>query len=329
MPEANPYQNLLDCLRWQDPLAPTAPPPAIDPAGWQRMLEQARRQQVAPLLAWQFQQKELLRQQGLLQNGQPVPPQIAAELHSSSLRSAAANMLLTRQVGEILQTLNQAGIPAIVLKGLHLAELVYPELQLRPISDVDLLIQRTQMQAAQQALAGLGYQPQRHSGATANDHHHLPPLRKDGAHPIELHWTLAPPGGVTAPEPGGAWQRAVPARLGEQPALVLCREDTLLHLVVHFQAHNFRLSLRHLYDFVALLQPGSPPIDWEAVQTRSREWRAEKSLFLCLHLAHELLNCPLPPGLLVALQPPDFTAQLAALAQLRGEGRIVVLLEIR
>jgi len=284
------------------------PAPAFTAAEWQTLLGQARSHHVAPLLEWRLRQRNLT-----------PPDEIAAALHQSTLYTASLNLLLAHQVGVILQALQQAGIPAVVLKGLHLAELVYEGLQLRPIGDVDLLIQRRDLAAARQALADLGYRAER-GGSTerlAQQHHHLPPLSKPGAHAVELHWTLSQPGGATIPEPAGIWQRSQPAVLAGQPALVLCPEDLLLHLALHFQSHNFRLSLRHLYDFVALFQRCGPQLDWEAVVTRSRQWRAEKCTFLSLYLAGDLLHLPLPPHLLDTLQPAGFTPQLADLARAR------------
>jgi len=73
--------------------------------------------------------------------GIPIPAEVVRELRCSYLRNAGRNMHLYHELGKVLGRLRQADIPVIALKGAHLAEAVYGNIALRPMNDVDLLVQ--------------------------------------------------------------------------------------------------------------------------------------------------------------------------------------------
>src|SRR5262245_25810774 len=64
--------------------------------------------------------------------------------------NAMRNALLYKELECILSALRDAGAPVVVLKGAALAENVYRNRALRPMSDVDLLIQRNDLEAVEQ-----------------------------------------------------------------------------------------------------------------------------------------------------------------------------------
>ena len=100
------------------------------PLQWPRVLQFAYAQQVLPLMY-----------QNLTRLGFPgVPHSVEAELRHASGTNALRNSLLARELARLLALLDEAGIPAIPLKGVALAEALYGDSGLRVCSDIDILV---------------------------------------------------------------------------------------------------------------------------------------------------------------------------------------------
>lgn len=71
----------------------------------------------------------------------------------------ARNLTLFQELRRILQALNNGRIKVMVLKGASLAETVYKNPVLRPMSDLDLLIREKNLGEVERKLLDLGYSP--------------------------------------------------------------------------------------------------------------------------------------------------------------------------
>lgn len=72
-----------------------------------------------------------------------VPAEVRAELEGVCREVALRNALAVRELSELLRLFDRAGIPAIPLKGMALAESLYGDLTLRISTDIDILVPRT------------------------------------------------------------------------------------------------------------------------------------------------------------------------------------------
>ena len=72
--------------------------------------------------------------------------------------AAALPVLRRAETLGALRALNQAGVEPIVMRGLWLAEKVYPDPAMRPYADVDLVVPIESVNAAMQALGDRGYE---------------------------------------------------------------------------------------------------------------------------------------------------------------------------
>jgi hypothetical protein len=310
MTETAPAESLLTCLRLEDGERKLAQLQALTATDWDLAIEQARLHGLTPLFYWQIRGSA----------GQiTLPSARLLELRTSFLNSAARNMLLYRELAAILVALQSQGIPVILLKGLHLAKLVYPEPALRPMADFDLLLRSDDLARAARILQVLGYNAGREFdlGREARRHQHIPPLYQPGKAPVELHWTIASPNSPLKVDLDGLWRRAQPAEVAGLPTLVLAAEDLLLHLSLHLLQDEFIGGLRRLYDIAALTSCPGLQIDWALSGRRAAAWGCQKSLFLVLYLAHTLLGAPIPQATLDQLRPADFSPQIEALARQR------------
>jgi hypothetical protein len=248
-----------------------------------------------------------------------IPNTVLALLRESYLVNGLRNALLYQDLREVLGGFHWQSIPVIVLKGAHLAHLVYETIASRQMADIDLLVKQSDLPKAAASLIKLGYSceievcdiqawRETHPGS-----HHLPSFAKP-AHPrIEIHWTilhLRDPGEIA-----GCWQRARPAIIAGIETRVLSPEDLVVHICLHSRLHRFSQGLRPLWDLSQAIRHHQREIKWDQVRSCARAWQAERCVHLGLWLGKILMHAPVPETVLKSLQPDDFDADWAALAQ--------------
>lgn len=289
----------------------------LSTSDWGRLIGRSTRHGVTSLL---YQRVKALGSSAV------VPASVLLTLREMHLHKAARSMRLRHELGQVLTLLQNAGVLVIPLKGAHLAEVVYSDPALRPMSDLDLLVKRADLAKVENTLWEAGYGPCRPFWPEAEHavHKHLPPLVKPSAVPLEIHWTIAIPASPFRVDVDGLWTRARPAVIAGTEALVLSPEDLLLHLCLHTSyQHRFAMGLKGLYDVSATLRHYRDQIDWEQLRLRARLWGAGRCVYLTLHLARQLVAAPVPDDLLSTLVPHDLDASVVrwATEQIFAEGR--------
>jgi hypothetical protein len=154
---------------------------AAELEGWDEILAQLKDHRMAPLL--------YVHLKGA---GVELPLDVKRPLQSMYVRHRWADQVRRRVLREILAAFQADEIPALVLKGAALSHLVYPESGLRPMSDLDILVPRSEVWRAGQALAKLGFDVPLPLDQKLH-HHHLPiATRRDEGLlvAVELHHRL-------------------------------------------------------------------------------------------------------------------------------------------
>jgi hypothetical protein len=246
---------------------------------WEDVLAQAEAHHLSPLLYTH-----------LRATGVSIPATVKQELRSRSMHHLVANQVRMRVLGDILSAYDAAGIPVLVLKGAALAHIVYPDISLRPMSDLDLLVPASEAHRAQQILAELGFEVPPLSDSMLH-HRHLVEVTKyvEGT-PVtaEIHHKLSSDyfdsafsyiraailgrrakqgqsqttlDGVTGPPYSFTMGSLTAQTLGHEDALGhLCQ-----HLVSHVNAWDFG-RLIWMADIVSLAERFVAEIDWERVR---------------------------------------------------------------
>jgi hypothetical protein len=247
-----------------------------------------------------------------------VPDAVLEPLREAFLVNGLRNTLLYRDLGKVLGDFRQHGIAVIVLKGAHLAQLVYGTQAGRQMADIDLLVKSGDLTAAAVTLLEDGYSFEieapdierwrtQHPGS-----HHLPSFAKPPHPRLELHWRISPPP-IPAEVPD-VWEEACSARIAGVEARVLSPEDLLIHLCLHSRLHRFGQGLRPVCDLSAAIRHYQWELDWNKVLCRAQAWHAEQCVYLGLWLGKKLLDAPVPECVLTALLPNGLEARWAALA---------------
>jgi hypothetical protein len=219
-----------------------------------------------------------------------------------------------------LDACERRGIAVMVVKGMALASLVYPDPALRPMADVDLWVRPADLDAADAALrdTGLGYPARTHAGrqlptaaeGLAERSFELP----DTLVLFELHGTLKSLAALDAARIERIWTRSRPATLGGIPARVQHPEDLLLHLCLHAAAaHRFTLGLGPLVDIQRVVARWQNDFDWPAMAADWKQSGVAAWMGLTLLLARDLFGAPVPTTVLGRLAGYDELTRLATI----------------
>lgn len=283
-----PARQLLAALR-----AGEGAPPA-GPLDWDAVAALACEHGVAPLL------HRGLDRAGALAR---LPAAAREALAAARRDTAARNLLHYAEFRRIADAMAARALPLMALKGLHLAELAYADLSLRPMADIDLLVPAARVDEAAALLRGLGYGAGDAPAAIA------PVLESTCAIGLtheangvyaELHWKLSEPGDGFAAPIEEIWQAALPCALGGARALAMPPEFLLLHVCAHLACkHLFILPLRALADIGAILR-AHPGLDWDAFAAQAARHGWGRGVALALRLAREALDAPVPERVLAA-----------------------------
>ena len=303
-------QLLIECLCAAHKRAENSGLAQLAESDWHSVIASAAKHGLCPLLYTRL---------AAVASAVNIPETVLAPLRQTSLLNGLRNQLLYKDLAQALLALRQHRVQVIVLKGAHLGQLVYESMASRQMADIDLLVEESSLPKAAATLIVLGYSceiqangvqawRETHAGA-----HHLPSFTK-AAHPrIEVHWTLpySPDSGTIAE----CWQRARLAALSGVEAQVLSHEDLIVQLCLHCKLHRFSQGIRPVWDISAVIRRYEKELDWEGLLACARAWRAERCVHLGLWLAKKLMQAPVPEGVLGCLQPEEFEARWASLAE--------------
>ncbi|MDQ7010708.1 MAG: nucleotidyltransferase family protein, partial [Mariprofundaceae bacterium] len=256
---------------------------------WQdhRLWDTARREGVDQLL-WLAMGQKTAEEQALV------------EVYKENRRQQTARFLRWRHAcGQALAALNAAHLPAICLRGLAVAELLYGEHAVaRPQSDIDLLLEEQHMQDARQALWDIGFRPHEtyrniwFRGDIVLDLHHEPL----GIERIQAWQYLTP---LRAKD---FFRHAETGELADEKALLVSPRVNLPYLCFHALKHSFE-RLVWLYDMALLANHIDAAGQWDDVLAGIREYRLERPCYYALAYVRKHLEASVPEDLLREIRP--------------------------
>jgi hypothetical protein len=221
--------------------------------------------------------------------GVVIPADVLVEMERWNGATVRQNLFLTSELLRIHATLRAAGIEAVPLKGAALASQVYHDLGLRPFSDIDLLIRREQIQDAESAVKGLGYEaefaiPAQHRGRWLKQQCELT-FRRSGTIRLELHWDIAQPYFALNSGVDEFWSRLGAVRIGDATLPNLSPQDLLFTLIVHGTRHAWS-RMMWLVDVAELLGQDFG-INWEKFWRNAESRGAARMMATGLALARQ------------------------------------------
>lgn len=272
---------------------------AAGPVDWERLASLAALHGVVGLVR---------RTLGALDLSALPPPAPRQAMEAAATQIAFDGMLHLRETTRMAAALAGAAIQPLVLKGQALGDLLYGDPLLRPSTDIDLLVRSDEIDAAQQALASVGYAPQSDAWLAFQRAHsyHISLWREAlPGQPVllELHWDLGPRQLFTYDLP--SWRRrAQPFQLAGSAAALqrFSPDEQVLHLALHMRKHRY-VGLRWLVDVAHLLRRFEAALDWPYLVESAGQAGLRTLLYTSVVLASQLLAAPAPQRWLQQLAP--------------------------
>jgi len=226
-----------------------------------------------------------------------APPEVYNALHENFKARIRRNMEFAAAARLVFRLLHAAAIPFVVLKGIALAEHVYPHFAMRTTSDLDVLIRREDLQRADLVLREQGFQALDSTpgqallnppGYLASLEYHRPGMAFAYVH---LHWHL-----INTSVPATAfidkldmerlWEKAVVAKVAAAEVRLLGPE----HLLVYLCEHALRVG--HAFDRLILVcdifyavQAYADRLDWDNVAAEAKALGLLEFVYLGLTVA--------------------------------------------
>src|SRR5262249_46646985 len=161
-------------------------------------------------------------------------------LKAAYCNTLVGNRRLQRELSTILAACAARQVEVLPFKGVALAARYYQELALRPVGDLDLLVQRADVARCVEAIGAGGFRPVPGYGSPLDPQvlrFFVMQYAKERGPTVEVHLALCrlPPYhrglAVTA-----VWRRAEVISLWGQPARYLAPQDELRYLSFHYAA---------------------------------------------------------------------------------------------
>lgn len=236
------------------------------------------------------------------------PADVAEELAQRARASAARQLVRAREIADVLQALASCDIRPVLFKGAALSYLVYESAALRPHTDTDLFIRRSEVETARRILTERGYtEPPMSGGELVFCQFQMVKADRHGLrHVLDVHWKIstqslfadllsydemnddAAPIDALGPNARGA--------SGSQALLLACIHPVMHHPNVErlIWLYDIHLLLRRL-TAADLQRFASLAVSKEVAGICARQ----------LTLASECFDTPLPPGVLATLSQSD------------------------
>jgi hypothetical protein len=254
-------------------------------SAWDELLNTSLRSGVAPLLYERIKRKSYVNQ---------IPVYILDVLKQAYLINAAKNLIARKQLNEILYILEVNQIPVILLKGSTLAFTVYDNPACRTMSDLDIMVQESDIPKVLTSLGQAGYQMSKPAWETPG--HHLPPLVKPGIYlPVEVHWLLTNPNKTKNLPADAVWNTIETTFLNDRKFLSLSPTLLLFYMATHASYHHrFINGIQAICDIERLVLSYRDNLNLPAFLGFSELTGCTKGTLLVLKLSLELLNAELP-----------------------------------
>ncbi|WP_431858581.1 nucleotidyltransferase family protein [Azospirillum sp.] len=260
---------------------------------WVALAAAANRFLVTAALAPALERKNLLTL---------LPTDLQDYLHLVRAANAQRNAAIRRQLCEIIDDLNAAGIVPLLLKGS--VALFEPDVHGgedpgagRIMSDVDLLVPPDAFPRAAGLLIGAGYEL---INELEGKESHAQIFARAGALvTVDLHRSLGLQHSFLSVD--AAWKRAEPLALDGQQALTLCPTHRIAFLIFHRQIQSQghalgEVPLRDLHDYAVECRRFGDRIDWPEIARMFGRFGWSGILRDWVDLADRLMGLPPPPG---------------------------------
>jgi hypothetical protein len=312
---------LLACMRFQLRTATMSEVTSLltTDLNWETLVQTAIAQGVMPLLYQSLKAIDASR----------VPSSVMLQLQHLHRMNALNNLSQTKELLQMLERLDKAGIEAIAFKGPVLAASVYGNIALRQFNDLDILVRQQDFWQAKDILLTQGYESSTSATEEIEAFHrylqislsHRTPeatmfgrqfqpslLHSNSERSIDLHWGIPPSGLWQHDRFEHLWENLDRIDLMGRSIQTFSPEATLVVQCLNVAKEPWKRSFKQVCDAAQIVQAHAD-LNWDSVLTLSSELRCQRLCLRGLQIVHHLLHLPLPEDILAKFSRSQPTSE--------------------
>ncbi len=232
-----------------------------------------------------------------------IPTKVRDIMLGSSVYNSYFRLQARREMRHLAKQISTNTIPVVLLKGGAYIKAQIGAYPGRRLSDIDLLVAKSDLVATEKMLKEGGWQ---YGEVNEYDQHYyrdwmheVPPLvHRNRGMEVDLHHNIVPPVSRIKLDAAKLLEKAI--LIDNSPFYILEAKDLILHSATHlFFNDELRGGLRDLVDMHELCIQFSQREDfWSELVPRARELGLQRPLYYALFHLKSLLNTPIPTDVL-------------------------------
>ncbi|MBC2711367.1 MAG: nucleotidyltransferase family protein [Desulfosarcina sp.] len=240
-----------------------------------------------------------------VQARQHLPAQLFESLKSEYRKNLIRNTMIFAELEKIVAMLGEQHVPVILLKGAAITRIIYKDIGLRPMSDIDILVKKEDLYQAVHAIEACGYHQHDRENLEQllNTKYHVVYIHPDINVLLEIHWDITSdhnPSLVRSNVPNLMdmwWSRASNAESGFNNVFHLHPIDLICLLSSHFFKHRFVKSgagfsthggILQLCDILNIVCFYNNEVTWDALAAEARRIGLTRTVNVALHVVKTL-----------------------------------------
>lgn len=224
---------------------------------------------------------------------------------------------LVSELKNILFAFEQENIPLIILKGIYLSKLIYPEPNLRIFSDIDLLVRREDLSKATQCLESLGFEEvASNKELEEKEKRGQAHLAKSGVM-IDLHWEIINDGLYRTTmnyKTDAIFDNCSMVSFLNNKILALNPIELVIYLGTHLATQHAFERLIWFNDLHCTIEKFGHKMNWDALVKIAKERLIATQIYYSLLFTKALLNSKVPQEAMEQLKPKYSLAKLFELS---------------
>ena len=242
----------------------------LEPQVWMELFQIAGKHQVLPMIYEAVYGCPAARN---------IEPQIWLSVKQQTKRAVMLQTMKTSDFLGMFEHLQEAGIQALVVKGIVCRNL-YPNPDYRVSGDEDVLVPAEQFDRCHQALIRYGMQPS-NPAQDMQTAYEVPYGKPDSPIYIELHKCLFPPESSAYGDLNrffdGVYERSIKLSVDGKQIVTMGYTDHLFYLICHAFKHFLHsgFGIRQVCDIVLFANVYGREVDWIKILDQCREIHAD------------------------------------------------------
>ncbi|KAA3660728.1 MAG: hypothetical protein DWQ10_06060, partial [Calditrichaeota bacterium] len=239
-----------------------------------------------------------------------IPENTKFELETLYLNNRKRTARMQNVLAEIFSKFAEYKIDVLALKEVGLIHFIYPDSNLHPIGDLDLLIHKSDFKTAEKCLIDLGYS----TLPTSDCHYRMSYLdgfqfhRESDNTWLDIQWNVENKSkDISGKSPVNfqidrMWKNAQLIELAGHEVRMACPSDMIFHLCLHLEGHGYT-ELILLTDIAEAINYYNGKLDWDKLIYLTQKFSMQTTIYYALLWVKKLFCISVPAKVFEQISP--------------------------